>query len=60
MSAKKKKKFIPNHEEEIEVIMRKKMTVQKYHELKANPKTKGWSVQGYQKNFFTPPLAEEI
>ena len=60
MSAKKKKPLLINSQTEIEVVMRKEMTIQKYQELKASPKTKGWKVQGYQKDFFNIGIKNEV
>lgn len=44
---------------EIEVIMRKKMTLQKYQEIKES-NHKGWQIQGYQLNTYSEPIKEKV
>lgn len=37
----------------IEVVMRKKMTIFEYMEMRKNAIKKGWTCQGYQLDFYT-------
>ena len=50
---------MPHDTEQIEVIMRKKMTYSAYKEL-LKKDSKGWAIQGYQENVFSEPIKKKV
>lgn len=57
--AKKIETSLPDHVI-VEVVMRKEMTMASYMKLLSNDKRKGWKIQAYQQEVFSPGLNKEI
>lgn len=44
----------------VEVVMRKEMELNEYHEMRLQAISKGWSVSSYTLNFFTKDETNKI